>query len=108
MNMSLAQAIILDLYGFIDSMEVHLSQYPRRAVATFSLEDNKHTLALDNPLSLEPLMYLLNGCWNIQITDRNIAEGNCLNYGRYRLGIGGEDGPVVEVLIDSFEHTIDV
>jgi hypothetical protein len=100
-----SNGIALDLYGFMESMEVHFSENPRRAVATFSLRGERHVLRLNGPQSFLPLMSLLEDCWCIQVIDRNIAEANQLEFGRFGVRIGDEDGPIAETLIDSFEHS---
>lgn len=97
----------LDLYGFIDDVKLEMTERPRSATAWFSLDGKPHRLELNNPESFSALTDLLAGfCWCIRITNRNVAEGNQLEFRRYRLEIGGEDGPEIETDIDSFEHFV--
>ncbi|MEO0587258.1 MAG: hypothetical protein AAF078_06415 [Planctomycetota bacterium] len=59
-----------------------------------------------NPRPLGQLMSLFSDCWCIDVIDRNVSESNQLEFGRYKLGIGGEDGPEVEVVLDDFAHSV--
>lgn len=97
---------ILEVYGCLESMTLSVSQWPITAVARFTLKGEPHTLEFLNPRPLEPLMQLFQECWCIEVIDRNISESNQLEFGRYKLGIGGEDGPEVEIILDDYAHSV--
>ena len=97
---------ILEVYGFIESMALHVTELPTVAVVRFRLHDEHHTLELLNPRPLGPLMNLFDDCWFIDVVDRNVSESNQLEFGRYKLGIGGEDGVEVEVVLDNYAHSV--
>lgn len=97
---------ILEVYGFLESMTLSVSHWPITAVARFTLKGESHTFEFLNPQPLEPLMHLFQECWCIEVIDRNISESNQLEFGRYKLGIGGEDGPEVEVMLDDYAHSV--
>jgi len=97
---------ILEVYGCLESMTLSVSQWPLVATVRFILQGEPHELELINPRPLAPLMDLLQDCWCIEVIDRNVSESNQLDFGRYKIGIGGEDGPEVEIVVDDYSHSV--
>jgi hypothetical protein len=103
-NNRMSGAKVLDVYGLLEDLDVHVMQHPRRAVVDFRLGGKQHRLQLDNPEPLTLLMAIFDDCWNIRIFDRKAEEPNCLEYGRYRVELWSEDNPLSQFIVDRFEH----
>lgn len=97
----MCDARFIEFDGFIDQIVVRVSQHPREAVIEFNLDGQPRSLQLINPRPLSALMEVFDDCWSIRVIDKNLEEGNCLEFGRYRVEFWDEDGPAVEFLVDA-------
>jgi hypothetical protein len=73
------------------------------AVLSFASPDGKHSLRLFAPKPLSSLLAMFDNCYEIRLSDRNTAERNQLEFGRYQLQIWDEDNPIGEANVDDFE-----
>ncbi len=98
----MGSGLIVDLYGSITLTRICVSQYPREAVVQFELKGRPESIIIANPEPLNALMAALENCYGIRVFDRNIEEGNCLEFGRYRVEFWDEDNPIADLLADGF------
>jgi len=73
------------------------------ALVDFTDENGKQRLVLRGFPVLENAHEFLNECHKIRIIDRNSAEGNSLEFNRWRIEIWDEDNPYCSFNCDAFE-----
>ena len=76
---------------------------PRSATLTVISGGHRHSLRLIHPSPLSSLVEVFGECYEIRLVDQNADGANQLEYGRYRLEICDEDGPIAEAMADDYE-----
>jgi hypothetical protein len=93
--------IVLDLYGIWGNRSVAITQIPFVARLTFEFEGKPRALQIVRPSSCAELTKFLDGeCCHIAVFDRNAEEANFLEFGRFRVELGDEDGPIGKLEAD--------
>jgi len=88
-------ALILDLYGIWGNRSLTITQFPCTAKLTFEVEGKPYCLRILSPSSFAELTKFLDGeCCGIAIFNRNALESMYLEFGRYRVVLSSEDGPI--------------
>lgn len=95
---------LLEVYGHLEDISLHISKQLGGAVINYSLEGKKGSLLLERPQPLAALISVIDEySYGFRIYDRNAEEPNQLEFGRYRAEFWDEDGPVAECIADRFE-----
>ena len=79
---------------------VLVTQYPRRAIITFTNSETVFEFRLENPQPLSALTAALDECYQFRVVD---IDGQ-LEFGRYKIEIWDEDNCYAEFIVDSFEQ----
>ncbi len=69
----------------------------------FTDEQGKQQLIVHGPRVTPFAHEFLDGCYEIRIIDRNSADGNCVEYSRWRVELWDEDDPYCTFECDEFE-----
>lgn len=101
----MASEPLLDIYGWLSEITLQILDHPRRATIKYLLDGKRWCLQLDNPVPLTKLLAVFEECYGFRIYDRNVEEGNHLEFGRYRIEVWCEDGPMAECTADRAEET---
>jgi hypothetical protein len=98
--------LILDLYGIWGSgRSLFMTGFPRVARLTFDFEGVSRELTIANPSSfLEVAEFLTGDCCQIAVFDRNVEEGNFLEYGRFRVEFHSEDDLITQFEADAVTY----
>ena len=99
----MASAVLVDLQGYATNVTANIQSTPRIATISFSIHGMQHVLRLLNPSRLTYLDDLLGEFYGVTIIDRNVDEGNQLEFGRYRVQLHDEDSVALEVIVDHFD-----
>lgn len=94
----------LEIYGYLEDISLHISAYPYTAVINYTLDGKKGGLLLEMPQPPDALLSVFSRAqYGFCVYDRNVEEGNQLEFGRYKVEFWDEDGPKAECLADRFE-----
>ena len=80
---------------------LELTLYPRRVVIRYRQDKSDRTLELIGGGQIGPICNALDSCLELRIHDTNRQDGGQREFGRYRLEVWDEEGPVETLLFDS-------
>jgi hypothetical protein len=100
------EGVVFDTYGIASDLELHILTIHTggyQATLTFSATGRRQALRLINPQPLSALVGIFEDCHGIRVIDQNAAEGNQLQFGRYRVEFWDEDQMFGRAIVDTFE-----
>ena len=85
--------------------KIEIIPKPGNVMVNIDFRNNSQNgyLKITNPLNLSFIDELIH-FWDIEISDTNVTENNCLEYGRYQVELWDEDDPISEFTCDLIEY----